>query len=197
MVDPIPLLTGLGLDAASLAAVLVVYDRRHRSADGVFTATLFNVVTFLLCFVLRRVPIELGFALGLFAVFGVLRYRTEPIRPRELTYYFVVIGLAMLNGVGVGGTGPGELVLVNGIIVATTTLLELLPGRRRGHQYRAGGELLLLYDKITLLAPGREIELYEDLRERTGLHVVAHRIDRVDLLREVAEITIERNGVRR
>ena len=105
----IELVARLALDAGSLGVLLYVYHRRHRNRDGVFTGALFNIVTFLLCFVLRQVPIELGFALGLFAVFGILRYRTEPIRPRELTYYFVVIGLAVLNGVPGNGVTLASL----------------------------------------------------------------------------------------
>ena len=63
-----------------------------------FTFIVFNLLTFFICFLLRKVPMELGFALGLFAVFGILRYRTEPIPIKEMTYLFIVIGLAMING---------------------------------------------------------------------------------------------------
>ena len=76
-----------------------IHYRLYRNRDMAFTYLLFNVITFSLCFLLRKVPIELGFALGLFAVFGILRYRTEPIRTRDLTYLFIVIGLALLISV--------------------------------------------------------------------------------------------------
>ena len=76
-----------------------VYYRLYRSREFVFTYFIFNVITFSLCVLLRKVPMELGFALGLFAVFGILRYRTEEIRMRDLTYLFIVIGLGILNAV--------------------------------------------------------------------------------------------------
>ena len=75
----------------------LVYYRLYRDRDYVFTYFLINLVTFSLAYLLSNVPIELGFALGLFAVFGILRYRTEAIRVRNLTYLFVVIGVALLN----------------------------------------------------------------------------------------------------
>ena len=76
-----------------------VYARAHHNREYIFTYYLFNVITFCLCLLLRRVPSDLGFALALFGVFGMLRYRTEQIRIRELTYMFVVIGLGILHAI--------------------------------------------------------------------------------------------------
>ena len=98
-----------------------IHYRLYRNRDMAFTCLLFNVITFALCFLLRKVPIELGFALGLFAVFGILRYRTEPIRTRDLTYLFVVIGLAILNAVANKNISLAELVTINLVIVSLTT----------------------------------------------------------------------------
>ena len=98
--DFIKLLTRLGIDLAITSiVVLAVYYRQYRSREFAFTYFIFNIITFSLCVLLRKVPMELGFALGLFAVFGMLRYRTEEIRMRDLTYLFIVIGLGILNGV--------------------------------------------------------------------------------------------------
>ena len=77
--------------------IRVLYFAANRRKDYLFTFFIFNVLTFFICFLLRKVPMELGFALGLFAVFGILRYRTEPIPIKEMTYLFIVIGLAMIN----------------------------------------------------------------------------------------------------
>ncbi|MCP4447962.1 MAG: DUF4956 domain-containing protein [Myxococcales bacterium] len=79
--------------------IKLVYFRSHKDRGYVFTFYAFNIITFCMCLMLRKVPIELGFALGLFAVFGILRYRTEAIRTTDLTYLFIVIGLGILNGV--------------------------------------------------------------------------------------------------
>jgi hypothetical protein len=112
------LLGRLALDLLFTAVtVRVVYYRLYRSRDYVFTYFLINLVTFTLTYLLSNVPIELGFALGLFAVFGILRYRTEAILVRNLTYLFVVIGLALLNALANKGITLGELLIANIAIV--------------------------------------------------------------------------------
>ena len=83
--------------AFTFVIVRVLYFSANRRKDYLFTFIVFNLLTFFICFLLRKVPMELGFALGLFAVFGILRYRTEPIPIKEMTYLFIVIGLAMIN----------------------------------------------------------------------------------------------------
>ena len=178
------LLARLALDLlfASLL-ILLVYYRRHRRPDYVFSCMVINLVTFLLCYLTQQTTIQLGFALGLFAVFGILRYRTEAIPIRDLTYLFAAIGLAIFNGMPSPGAGAAELLLVNVVLVGIVTLLEF--SGRAGQEHRA-----VLYDNIALLSPGREQELYRDLAGRTGLAVVGVRVDRVDLLRESAELTI-------
>jgi len=157
-----------------------IYNRR----DYVFTYFMFNVVTFLVCFLLRRVPIELGFALGLFAVFGILRYRTEAIAIRDLTYLFISIGIALINALTGENISVAELFFVNILVVVTPFLLE------RADEAGEGGEKRLRYDRIDLLKPGREDELLEDLRERTGLDIKRVRILRMDLLRDTASLVV-------
>jgi hypothetical protein len=163
--------------------VHAVYYRLYRNREYVFTYYLFNIITFGMCLLLRKVPIELGFALGLFAVFGILRYRTEAIRIRDLTYLFIVIGLGILNGVANKKISVAELLLANGIIVGATAILE----RPRGRSERSTP---MLYDNLNLLKPGNEAELYADLRARTGLEVVRVDVVRFDMLRDAAEIVV-------
>ena len=157
-----------------------IYERR----DYVFTYFMFNVVTFLLCFLLRRVPIELGFALGLFAVFGILRYRTEPIGIRDLTYLFISIGIALINALASNVVSVVELLFVNGVIVGMPFVLE------RAFMVGEGGEKRLRYDRIDLLKPGQEQALIEDLTARTGLEIKRVRVLRMDLLRDTANIVV-------
>ena len=164
--------------------VLGVYVRRYGKNEYVFTYFMFNMVTFTLCFLLRKVPIELGFALGLFAVFGILRYRTEPIRTQDLTYLFVVIGLAILNAVVNKRVSLAELLLVNSSITGLTALLEAttfvpyLESRP------------VIYDNMAILQARDEKALIEDLRTRTGLDIQRIRVRQVDLLRDTARITV-------
>ena len=163
--------------------IMAIYYRRHRRSDYAFSCMVINLVTFLLCYLTQQTTIQLGFALGLFAVFGILRYRTEAIPIRDLTYLFAAIGLAIFNGMPAPTSGAAELLLVNVVLVAAVALLEVTG--RAGRDQRA-----VLYDNIALLAPGRETELHRDLAQRTGLAVVSVRVDRVDLLRESADLTV-------
>jgi hypothetical protein len=181
----IMLLARLALNLLITAVVVrLVYYRLYRNRDYVFTYFLINLITFSLAYLLSKVPIELGFALGLFAVFGILRYRTEAIRVRNLTYLFVVIGIALLNALANGGITLAELLIANAVIVGTVGVLEAAPfsGREESR--------LVNYDRLDLLSPAAAAQLLEDLRKRTHLPVERFEIGDVDLLRDSALITI-------
>ena len=164
--------------------VLGVYVRRHGKTEFVFTYFMFNLITFGLCFLLRKVKVDMGFALGLFAVFGILRYRTEQIRTRDLTYLFVVIGIAILNAVVNKKVSMAELMLFNICIVAMAFTLETLSFFRLTEQH------LILYDDLDLLRSGDEAALLSDLGDRTGLPVRRYRVEDIDLLRDTARLTV-------
>jgi hypothetical protein len=164
--------------------VRLVHYRVYRNRDYVFTYVLLNLVTFSLVYLLSSVPVQLGFALGLFAVFGILRYRTEPIQVRNLTYLFVVIALALLNALARTAIGLPELLIVNVVIVGMVCILEAAPfsGREASR--------LVRYDRLDLLGPEMSAELLDDLRKRTHLPVERYEIGDVDLLRDTATITV-------
>ena len=168
--------------------VLGVYVRRYGKTEFIFTYFMFNVITFGLCFLLRKVKVDMGFALGLFAVFGILRYRTEQIRTRDLTYLFVVIGLAILNAVVNTSVSVAELLLLNGTIVLLAFILEFTPALRRD-QARS-----VLYDNLELLRSGDEAALIADLTQRSGLQVARYKIEDVDLLRDTVRLTVYSNA---
>ena len=174
----------LGIDLVFASIVtFAVYMRRYGRNEYLFTYIMFNVITFTLCFSLRQVPIELGFALGLFAVFGILRYRTEPIRIHDLTYLFIVIGLGIYNAVANNQVSLGELLIVNTVIAGLPGILE---SRLQLHQFSS---MNILYDNLEQLKSPKEVFL-EELSKRTGKSVLRYRINNVDLLRETVEITI-------
>ena len=168
------------------AGVLIryVYGRYYKKREFAFTYYLFNLITFALCFLLRKVPIELGFALGLFAVFGILRYRTESIGIRDLTYLFVVIGIGILTAVANRKVSVAELFLVNGTIILVTALLEIAPFYGRESRQE------IIYDDLELLRQADPKALLEDLRERTGLPVERVAIGQIDLLRDSVLLTV-------
>ena len=106
--------------------VRLVYYRVKDDKDYVFTYIMFNILTFFICFLLRKVPMEMGFALGLFAVFGILRYRTEAIPIRQMTYLFIVIGISMINALSNKSVSIFEVLFTNGLITLITYLIDRL-----------------------------------------------------------------------
>lgn len=161
-----------------------IYLRFHPRVDFAFSCALLNVMTFSVCMVLRKVPVELGFALGLFGVFGILRYRTDPIGTRDLTYLFVSVGLGMLNAIANKKVSLSEVLFINLAILGTLAVFEYRT-QRSGREVHS-----LLYDNLALLKPGRLEDLAADLRERTGLEVSKYRVEDIDLLRDCARLTI-------
>ena len=145
-----------------------------------------NAITFTLCFLLRQVPAELGFALAIFAVFGILRYRTEQIRGRELTYLFIVIGLGVINAVANKTVDIAELLAVNTLVAGLTVLIEYGPFGPRDSW------ALLYYDNLELLKSGRQEDLLGDIHERTGIRADQVEIVTIDLLRDSATVRVHR-----
>lgn len=183
--DLLALVVRLSLDLIFAGIVIrVVYHRFYQHHDYIFTYFILNLVTFALGFLFSRVPLDVGFALGLFAVFGILRYRTEGIQVRNLTYLFVVIGLALLNALSNQRISLVELLIVNAVIVGAVCLLETvsLSGREESRR--------VVYDRLDLLGPDHEAALLADLRARTHLPVTRYEIGDVDLLRDTAEVDV-------
>ncbi|MDO8795797.1 MAG: DUF4956 domain-containing protein [Vicinamibacterales bacterium] len=183
--DLLSLLSRLGLDLAfALVTSGLVYFRLYGRRDYAFTYVVLNVVTFMLALLLSSVPVELGFALGLFGVFGILRYRTEAIQVRELTYLFVFIGYALVNSVAGMSSGLPTLAVANATLLATVSLLEWAGFSRREEARH------VRYDRLDLLSRESEAALLEDLRARTHMPVERFDIGQVDLLRDTADITV-------
>ena len=183
--DLVKLLFKFSIDLLFLFIIVrVIYYRMKDEKDYVFTFFMFNILTFFICFLLRKVPMEMGFALGLFAVFGILRYRTEAIPIRQMTYLFIVIGLSMINSLANKSISWLEILLANAIITIITYLIDRV--------WFSTIELTktILYEKIELIKPENEQELIEDLKQRTGLQIVAVKVDKVDFLRDTAQIKI-------
>lgn len=183
--DWIRLVSRLAIDVTfAWFVVRVIHFRLYRNHDLAFTYMLLNVITFSVCFLLRKVPIELGFALGLFAVFGILRYRTEPIRTRDLTYLFVVIGIAILNAVANTKVSFAELITIDLAIVGLTWIMSagLFASQDDTHQ--------VVYDNLALLGASSRDDLIADLCDRTGLEVINVEVTDLNLLNDTAKLSI-------
>ncbi|HAK76793.1 MAG TPA: DUF4956 domain-containing protein [Runella sp.] len=162
--------------------VRLIYYRIYRRTDLFLTFFGFNFVIFLITYLLNKVQMSMGAAFGLFAVFSMLRYRTEGLSAKDMTYLFIVISVGLISAIIKGSWD--ELGLVNGMILFVVWLLEgnLLIKRELTKNIQ--------YDRIELITPERQEELLEDLRVRTGLAVHRVEIQTMDFLKDSALIMI-------
>jgi hypothetical protein len=161
-----------------------IYYPITRRKDYLFTYLLISTMIFIMCFILENVKLQLGMALGLFAVFGIIRYRTGQIPIKEMTYLFVVIGLAVVNALANKKISVGELMLANGVIVGIIWLLE------RVWTIQHVSRKVVQYDRIDLITPGHRAELIEDLNSRLGIQVERVDVGKVDFLRDTAKLVV-------
>ena len=164
--------------------IRVIYYPTEKRKDYLFTYFIFNILIFFICGLLSSVKLELGFALGLFAVFGFLRYRTEPLPVKEMTYLFIVIGLAIINALSNKKVSIAELAFTNLIILGATYFHE--KGWLLTHESRK----TIIYENIDNVKPENEDKLIEDLRNRTGLNIHRVELGRIDFLRDTARVVI-------
>ena len=168
--------------------VRMIYQSKAKRRDFVFTFTMVSASVFLLCRMLFGVDLDLAFALGLFAIFGIIRYRTNPVPIREMTYLFLVIALAVMNALAPMSMDILLVGLGNAFLWALAFALERLLFVEHLVTKR------VVYDRVELLQEGRREELREDLGKRIGEHVVRMEIGNVDLLRETAVIKVSYKG---
>ncbi len=168
--------------------VRMIYQSKAKRRDFVFTFTMVSASVFLLCRMLSGVELDLAFALGLFAIFGIIRYRTNPVPIREMTYLFLVIAMAVMNALAPLSMDLLDVALGNGLLWAIAFVLERLLFVEHFVTKR------VVYDRVELLLEGRREELIEDLSQRIGEKVERMEIGNVDLLRETAIIKVSYRG---
>lgn len=159
------------------------YPRTFRK-DYVFTFLLLGIVVFFMCFLLANVKLQLGFALGLFAVFGIIRYRTNPIPIKEMTYLFLIIAISLINAISSKKVSYAELLFSNFALLGVTLVLE------KGLFIKHLSQRIVVYEKIDLIKPEKRAELIADLKNRTGLDIKSIEIGKVDFLRDIAWLTV-------
>ena len=167
----------------ALVFIIATGPGRLRRAFA-FPVIMMNLMAFFICFTMKKLDLGLGMALGLFAIFAVLRYRTQSIRVKEMTYLFIGIGIAVVNALSNKKTSYMELLLVNSTITCAALLIEGYMARDRREQHT------VTHDRIDLLAPGRRGELLADLRQRTGLDISEVEIQRIDLRNDRATLLV-------
>lgn len=165
--------------------IRILYYKSTRNTEYLFTYYMVSIVLFFLCFTLRKFTLDVGMALGLFAIFGIIRYRTQTIEIREMTYLFVVIGVSVINALVNDQMSFLEILMVNITIVVSITVIEktvLSKGR--------SSERNIVYDVLDNVKPENYEKLILDLRDKTGLEISRVSVQKVDLTNNVATLTL-------
>lgn len=174
---------GLNFLVTGLIMGYFYYRKTHRR-DYLFTFLMVSTTIFLMVYLLESVKIKVGFALGLFAIFGILRYRTDSLPVREMTYLFVIIGISVINALSHGTNSMAEILITNGIFVLFTWLMETR------HLLKHTSSKSIIYERVELLKPALSAELLEDLRERTGLNINRFEIGQIDFKKKSAQLKV-------
>jgi len=171
----------------SIAFIIIklIYQRSHsNNLDFVFTYFMFNSLIFFFAFLLSNITINMGFAFGLFAVFAILRYRTDPIPIKEMTYLFIVITIGVINALSGAEVSYAALLFTNIALVGITYVLET---------YWQNNTLILRtvqYEIIENIKPENHDKLRLDLEDRIGMPIIKFEIHRINFLRDTVRISI-------
>ena len=174
---------GFNLSVAFIIIKLIYY-RNHNNNDFVFTYFMFNSLIFFFATILGSMTVNLGFAFGLFAVFAILRYRTDPIPIKEMTYLFIVITIGVINALSSSEVSYAELLFTNVALVGLTYFLET---------YWQNNLLVrhsVEYEIIENIKPENHEKLLLDLEDRTGFSIKHFEIGRINFLRDTVQIRI-------
>ena len=168
----------------NLIAIMIIvrwlYYPKCKRGEFFFTYILIAISTFMLIYVLGDVKLKAGIALGLFAMFSIIRYRTEQIAIREMTYLFIIIALSAINGLTISELSLGEVIVINILFILAIIICEskLLISH---YSYK-----VIKYDNISLITPDKREELIADLEKRTGLKVIKVEVGAIDFLKDAA-----------
>lgn len=152
--------------------------------DYLFTYYLIGMITFFVCFGLKKLDIDTGMGLGLFAIFGIIRYRTDPIPIKEMTYLFLIIGISVVNSLASNKISIAEMALINIALVSITFVLEKLWLIK--HETRK----TIVYERIDLIRPDQYDEMKADLEARTGLNLNRIEVGKINFLDDTAQVRL-------
>jgi hypothetical protein len=161
-----------------------LYYPRTKRKDYLFTYYLIGTITFFLCFGLKKLGIDTGMGLGLFAIFGIIRYRTDAIEIKEMTYLFMVIGISVVNALASNELSISEVGVINVTVVLLTYLLENVWLMK--HETRK----TINYERIDLIKSENHDLLKVDLEKRTGLTINRVEVGKIDFLNDTALVRI-------
>lgn len=183
--EPVSFLLGAALNLlVVLIVVRFIYYPRSQDKSFVFSFIAFSAIIYFVLQFLTSTELSVGFGFGLFAIFSILRYRTAELPIREMTYLFTVIGLAVMNSFVTSTNLLIEMSIANVVVIGLLYVLE----REWGFRFESSKRMI--YDKIDLITPENRDLLIADLRTRTGLLVNRIDIERIDFLRDVADLKV-------
>ena len=172
----------LALDIIAMLIIFgFIYFPNYRNKEFMFTFFLFNIIIFVITFVLNKTSISMGAAFGLFAVFSMLRYRTEGISMKEMTYLLIAIALGLINAIGLNLL---PISVFNLIIIVFIFILD------HPIVFKQEVSKSIIYENIELIKPDDEQLLLEDLRKRTGINIHRFTITAIDFLKDATSINI-------
>lgn len=158
---------------AIIALVGFIYYPKYKNKDFIFTFVLFNIINFMICYLLGAAKIKIGFAFGLFAIFSIIRYRTIMVSIKDMGYFFVCVALGMLNSLASVTDGFVLLMVCNAVVLLLTFFLERL------NFINNESSKDIVYDNVQLIRPDQREELLADLKQRTGLDI--HKVDIISI----------------
>jgi cation transport ATPase len=164
--------------------IRLIYYRYSRNERRVFSFFQMGIMIFLVCILLKTVEIQLGIALGLFAIFAILRFRSRNLSMRDMTYFFTVIGISVINAMATFYNPVRGIIVINSVIILSTFILEIFFNKR------AYDTATLIYDRLELLAPEKIQELLSDISSRSCKKVEKVEIKKIDLIKRNAELEI-------
>lgn len=183
--DVYKLLIRLGINFLFLTLIIRgIYYRISKRKDYLFTYYLLGSIVFFICFSLKKLDIDTGMGLGLFAIFSIIRYRTNPIAIKEMTYLFLVIGISVINALASKKISMVELGIINLFIFSMTYVLEYALLLK--HETRK----TIIFENIELIKHGREEELKKELESRTGLIINRIEVGKLNFLDDTAQVRI-------
>ena len=160
-----------------------LYYPKGRRRDYLFVFVILSISIFLMVYLLGSLKLKIGFALGLFAIFGIIRYRTDQMPVREMTYLFVIIALSVINSLS-ENISIGQLLIANALLVGSVWLSE------REFGLRNVKSKLIMYDRVDNIMPEQRQSLLDDLKRRTGLDIMSVEVGHVDFVRDSAMLRI-------
>jgi hypothetical protein len=183
--DAYTLLIRLAVNIIVLTVLIrYMYYPKTKRKDYLFTYYLIGMITFFLCFGLKKLDIDTGMGLGLFAIFGIIRYRTDAIEIKEMTYLFLIIGVSVVNSLASNQISIAEMAIINVSVMLLTFGLENLWLVK--HETRK----TINYERIDLIVPEKYEEMKADLEKRTGIAINRFEIGKIDFLTDTAQVRI-------